>query len=198
MIFILIFQLHKAWLDKRAAAKANNTSEKTSYFRRVIKFKNKNEPLDNNIRFLPDFETKPNLDKIFEKKYSENDVLSSEENQTEERIEFSSTTEYQTTESIIDSTSQTTEEFIPTTEIFVSSSTSGITTTTERNNEIITTATPLYNISKLPKRKRPYFRRQHLYVKKTNNWGPWSGWSGCSRECGTGVKSQMRECFSRQ
>lgn len=128
-----------------------------------------------------------------DKKYSENDVLSSEE-----QSEFSSTTEYQITESIIDSTSQTTEEFIPTTENFLSSSTSGITTTTEQSNEIITTTTPLNNVSIVPKRKRPYFRRQHLYVKKTNNWGPWSGWNECSRECGTGVKSQMRECFSRQ
>lgn len=194
MILRFLFQLHKAWLEKRAAAKANNNSEKASYFRRVIKFKNKNEPLDNNISFLPDFETKPNRDKFLDKKYSENDVLSSEE-----QTEFSSTTEYQTTESSIDSTSQTTEEFIPTTENFLSSSTSGITTTTERSNEIITTTTtPLNNVSIVPKRKRPYFRRSHLYVKRTNNWGPWSGWNECSRECGTGVKSQMRECFARQ
>lgn len=180
-------QLHKAWLEKRAAAKATTNSEKTAYFRRVIKFKNKNEPLDNNnISFVPDFESIQNRDNFLEKKYIENDVLSSDE-----KIDFLTTTEYQTTESSIDNTSQTTEEFIPTTDIFLSSSTSGVTTTTERSNEIITTTAP-------KRKKRPYFRRQHLYVKKTNNWGPWSGWNDCSRECGTGVKSQTRECFSRQ
>lgn len=33
-------------------------------------------------------------------------------------------------------------------------------------------------------------------TEKPQTWAEWSGWTDCSRECGTGRQTRMRECDS--
>jgi hypothetical protein len=46
------------------------------------------------------------------------------------------------------------------------------------------------------------FISEHIKYKSNNvtikkSWGKWSAWSSCSRSCGEGVMSQMRECMEK-
>ncbi|XP_055643965.1 A disintegrin and metalloproteinase with thrombospondin motifs 7 [Toxorhynchites rutilus septentrionalis] len=52
-------RIHKEWLERRAASRANtnsSASQRTTYLRKLIKFKNEHEPLsENDISFVPHF-----------------------------------------------------------------------------------------------------------------------------------------------
>lgn len=51
-------QIHKEWLARRAASRVNtNSTQRTTYLRKLIKFKNEHEPLsENDISFVPHFD----------------------------------------------------------------------------------------------------------------------------------------------
>ncbi|XP_021701246.1 uncharacterized protein LOC110676696 [Aedes aegypti] len=50
-------RIHKEWLARRAASRVNtNSTQRTTYLRKLIKFKNEHEPLsENDISFVPHF-----------------------------------------------------------------------------------------------------------------------------------------------
>lgn len=51
-------QIHKEWLARRAASRVTtNSTQRTTYLRKLIKFKNEHEPLsENDISFVPHFD----------------------------------------------------------------------------------------------------------------------------------------------
>lgn len=65
---IFKFQKHKEWLKRRTAEKisagyveTNDPYQKIKYFKKLIKFKNKNDPSSNEISFVPHFNNKKNV-----------------------------------------------------------------------------------------------------------------------------------------
>lgn len=69
----------------------------------------------------------------------------------------------------------------------------------ESTTEIMTTLSPKLPSSLWNDRNRKLgltrLNTRERSRNATKNWGPWSEWSNCSRECGGGVRSQIRECL---
>lgn len=173
--------MHTAWLERRAAnksLKSTNNSNVTN--RRIIKFQNFDKS-KNEVIITPD---ERNIYKIYK--------------------EIPET--YETTESIIKTTTSTPMvSFTQTSPFSTSSSSPSITTPSSMEQQSMeqTTSITSNNVQPLSD-KRSKLRTNNnnnnktKYKKIISKWGQWTKWSHCSRVCGGGVKSQSRECLNKQ
>ncbi|XP_059620455.1 thrombospondin type-1 domain-containing protein 4 isoform X2 [Phlebotomus argentipes] len=181
-------QMHKAWLERRAAQKAQmQDQEKSSYFRKVIKFKTDQEPIhSNDISFMPkqDFDPPSLYDESERNKY---DVFEAETNIT-------TTTLSSTTDTSDESSSEAPNGVqlrnnVRNMDVSRRGDAAEVTAT-----EMARTTTPMPRRSKPKEPQKP---RKGSSGNGYRYWSPWSNWTECSRSCGGGIKMQARECIAK-
>lgn len=215
----LLFQLHKAWLEKRATLKSLQLNNMTTsavfmpsrkFYSDVNKFKkydvrknevisieNKDNERQDDITISPKKESRSN--EVFN--VSRTTITTSTPRTTPTSISttFSTTPTPTTTEPITKSTVETTLGTTPMHRVeYVTENVLSKEIFKNNSTELRQHSKSLFSSRRkyeVPENHRNTFRkRQH---ERNSKWGQWQPWTNCSRSCGGGVMSQTRNCLSR-